>query len=110
MSILDRIQDSELTNPFDIISGKVNGETTVVSKGMAIVPESVKIENRKIEDCLSSYDRTIESQPVTSKSTGTTDYTRNNDKTLVDYVVKQLKGRSDYMSVISEIIYKINDK
>lgn len=108
MSILDKINSNDLINPFDITKGKMKGETTVVSKG--ILSETVKKENELIDKTIKETN--IDSDLSFNKrhTTTTSQFSNISDSRLIEIVVDNLKNRPDYMSIISEIIYRINNK
>lgn len=107
MSILDKINSNDLINPFDITKGKMKGETTVVSKG--ILSETVKKENELIDKTIKETNNDNDLS-FNKRHTTTSQFSNISDSRLIEIVVNNLKNRSDYMTIISEIIYRINNK
>lgn len=69
-----------------------NNKTTIAQK--SIFPRYIETENQLLS---TNFDDVKKELPDLS------------DQELIDLVVKSLKGRKDYMSIISKIIYEIND-
>lgn len=108
-NILDKINNPDINNPFT--NQKKQGSSDAKVLYSSVLPQSVIQKNIKSsaqyapEDTVDPYIPEIQTEtPMVNQEYGVR---KISDNELIDTIVKQLKGREDYMDVISQIIYRL---